>query len=338
MCQIKSKNMNPGDFNKGKNGDTVKFNQIIEAKQRLSGIAKITPVMTSNTLDDMAGAAIFLKCENYQKIGAFKIRGAYNAISKLPEDEKQRGILTFSSGNHAQAVAWVGSHLNISTTIVMPNNAPQIKRKATEGYGASIIDYDPDETSREKLAQSLQEEHDLIMIPPYDHQDIIAGQGTAALELMEQIDGIKTLLVPCGGGGLLSGSAIASKGINPKCEVIGIEPELADDATRSFRTGSLHSVKNPQTIADGTRTPSLGQLTFPLVLEYVDDMRTVPESAIKEAVRFLFYRMKMVVEPSGALGIAALLSGVVKSNGNVGVIISGGNIDGSTMSAILSEA
>jgi threonine dehydratase len=217
----------------------------------------------------------------------------------------------------------------------MPNNAPRVKRTATEAYGATVIEYDPEQATREEMAEILRAEHGYTIIPPFDHFDIIAGQGTAALELFEELKTLDMLLVPCGGGGLLSGSAIAAKSIEPACRVIGIEPELADDATRSFHTKTLHTVKNPPTIADGTRTPSLGKLTFPLVLEYVDDMRTVTEAAIMEAVQFLFYRMKIVVEPSGALGLAALLSGAVSGSGRVGVIISGGNVDGDMMSKIL---
>jgi threonine dehydratase len=312
------------------------FGRIQAAKKRLSGQAHVTPVMTSRTLDQQVGAAVYLKCENYQRVGAFKFRGAYNAMAQLSEEDRQRGVITHSSGNHAQAIALVGRLLGIQTTIVMPNDAPATKRAATEAYGATIIEYDPAETTREKISQDLAERHAYKLIPPYDHIDIVAGQGTAALELLDKVKSLDMLLVPCGGGGLLSGSAIAAKNMAPGCRVIGIEPELADDATRSFQTGTLHTVKNPPTIADGTRTPSLGeQVTFPLVLKYVDDMKTVSEEAIIAAVKFLFYRMKLVVEPSGALGVAALLSRSVTSPGRVGVILSGGNIDGPTMKMIL---
>jgi threonine dehydratase len=217
----------------------------------------------------------------------------------------------------------------------MPKDAPRIKRQATEGYGAEVRLYDPMTTSREILAREIQEQHGRIMIPPFDHPDVIAGQGTATLELHDQAGGLDMLLVPCGGGGLLSGSAVAARGVMPDCLVVGVEPEVADDAARSFRTGVLQTVHNPPTIADGTRTPSLGQLTFPLIQVNVDAFATVSEAAIREAVRFLFYRLKLVVEPSGALGVAALLSGAVKPRGRVGVILSGGNIDGPTMARIL---
>jgi threonine dehydratase len=311
------------------------FRLIKQAQQRLQGAAHVTPVMTSQTLNKLVGAEVFLKCENFQRMGAFKFRGAFNAMSQLTDEEKRRGVITHSSGNHAQAVALVGRLLGIRTTVVMPDDAPAVKRTATEQYGATVIGYDTAETTREKISLDLVEEKDFTLVPPFDHINVVAGQGTAALELLEETKGLGLLLVPCGGGGLLSGSAIAARGINPVCRTVGIEPELADDATRSFRTGKLHTVENPPTIADGTRTASLGRITFPLVREFVADMQTVSESAIIEAVRFLFYRMKLVVEPSGALGVAALLSGVVKPRERTGVILSGGNIDGPTMKRIL---
>ena len=313
------------------------FGMVQDAADRLRGVANATPVMTSRTLNEGLGAEVFLKCESFQRIGAFKFRGAYNAMSRLADDERRRGVVTFSSGNHAQAVALVGKLLGIATTVVMPQDAPAIKREATEAYGAKVILYDPEQRSREEIARELQQEHGFTMIPPFDHLDVVAGQGTAALELCRQTGGIDMLLVPCGGGGLLSGCAIAAKGMNPNCKVIGVEPEVADDATRSFYSGTLQTVKNPPTIADGTRTPSLGKITFPLVRRFVDAMQTVTEDAIQEAVRVLFYRMKLVVEPSGALGLAALLSDKVKAKGRVGVILSGGNIDGPTMQQILAS-
>jgi threonine dehydratase len=311
------------------------FDLVKEAQKRLHGHAHVTPVMTSQTLNDLTGAQIFLKCENFQRMGAFKFRGAYNAMFQLTEEQKKRGVITYSSGNHAQAAALVGRLLGIRTVVVMPGNAPAIKREATEAYGATVVEYDPEETTREEVCRDLETKHGHTLVPPYDHIDIVAGQGTAAKELLDEVKTLDMLLAPCGGGGLLSGSALAAKGMSPACRVIGIEPEVADDATQSFHTGQLHTVKNPPTIADGTRTPSLGEVTFPLVLEYVDDMKTVSESAIMDAVKFLFYRMKLVVEPSGALGVAALLSRTVKPAGRVGIIISGGNIDGATMTTIL---
>ncbi|MGB5746984.1 MAG: threo-3-hydroxy-L-aspartate ammonia-lyase [Desulfobacterales bacterium] len=311
------------------------FDLVLEAQKRLAGHVHVTPVMTSQTLNDLTGAQTFLKCENFQRMGAFKFRGAYNAMSQLTEEQKKHGVITYSSGNHAQAVALVGRLLGIRTVVVMPNNAPVIKREATEAYGASVVGYDPEETTREDICRDLEARHGHTLVPPYDHINIVAGQGTAAKELFDEVETLDMLLVPCGGGGLLSGCAVAAKGMNPNCQVIGIEPELADDATKSFHTGKLHTVKNPPTIADGTRTPSLGKVTFPLVLEYVDDMQTVSESAIMDAVKFLFYRMKLVVEPSGVLGLAALLGRSVIPEGRVGIILSGGNIDGATMKKIL---
>ncbi len=319
--------------------EDVTFADILSAHERLRGVAHRTPVMTSRHLDDRTGASVFLKCENFQRIGAFKFRGAYNAISQLTDVQKKRGVITYSSGNHAQAVALVGQLLGVNTTIVMPNNAPATKRVATADYGAEIVFYNPAEADRKQLAEALADQHGYTIVPPYDYPPVIAGQGTAVLELLQDIPDIDLLLVCCGGGGLLSGSAIAAKGINPNIRVIGIEPELADDATRSFRTKTLQTVHNPQTIADGTRTPSLGiDHTFRLVMQYVDDMQTVSEDAIKEAVRFAFYRLKLVIEPSGALGLSAILSGAVSAHDKkVGVIISGGNIDAETMTQILAE-
>ncbi|MBM3832985.1 MAG: threo-3-hydroxy-L-aspartate ammonia-lyase [Verrucomicrobia bacterium] len=311
------------------------FERIKAAQERLRGQAHVTPVVASRTLDRQLGAQVFFKCENLQRVGAFKFRGAYNAISQLSDAQKSRGVIAYSSGNHAQAVALVGQLLGVRTTVVMPKDAPATKRAATEGYGAAVVEYDPQTTAREEIARTLADQHGYTTVPPFDHPEIVAGQGTAALELFQEVKNLDMLLVPCGGAGLLSGSAIASKAVNPTCRVIGIEPELGDDATRSFHAKTLHTIKPPQTIADGTRTTSLGKLTFPLVLQYVDDMKTVSEPAIAEAVRFLFYRMKLVVEPSGALGLAALLSRVVAPSGRAGVILSGGNVDGPTMTAIL---
>jgi threonine dehydratase len=314
------------------------FDRILDARRRLEGKALVTPVMTSRTLDAMTGAEVHFKCENFQRTGAFKFRGAYNAVSRLTAEQRSRGVVTFSSGNHAQAMALVGRLLGVRTVVVMPKGAPAVKRAAAEGYGARVIEYDPATGDREAVARALMEEEGLTLIPPYDHRDVIAGQGTAALELLERTGGLDALLVPCGGGGLLSGSAVAAGGFHPDCRVIGVEPEQADDATRSFRTGTLHRIDNPRTIADGTRTPSLGTLTFPLVLEHVSDMATVPERAIVEAVRFLFHRMKLVVEPSGALGLSALLARALPLQGRIGVILSGGNVDGPAMGRILAEA
>ncbi len=301
---------------------------IVDAHKRLAGVAHKTPVLTSRTIDRLVNSQVFFKCENFQRAGAFKFRGAYNALSQLSESQKRRGVLTFSSGNHAGAIAISGQLLNIPTTIVMPDDAPSVKLAATWGYGAEVLLYKRAQMTREDLAQQLIKERQLTFIHPYDHPHVIAGQGTAAKELIEEVGELDLLLVCCGGGGLLSGCAIATKALSPGCKVIGVEPERADDATRSFHTKTLHTVHNPDTIADGARTPSLGKITFPIVLHYVDDMVTVSEEAIRRTMFFLWERMKIVVEPTGVLAAAALLEGVVKApDARVGVIISGGNVD-----------
>lgn len=308
---------------------------IRSAAERLEGVAHRTPVLTSSTLDERVGAHVHLKCETFQRVGAFKFRGAYNAMSRLEPKERERGVIAFSSGNHAQAVALAGRLLGIRTTIVMPADAPRVKLEGTRGYGAEVVVFDADETGREEVAAELQAERGSVVIPPFDHPHVIAGQGTAALELIEEAGPLDALLVPCGGGGLLSGSALIAGDMAPGCRVVGVEPAQADDATRSFRTGELVCMPNPKTIADGTRTPSLGAITFALIRRHVSDMVTVTEEQIVDAVRFLFERLKIVVEPSGALGVAALLAGGVDVTGEVGVVLSGGNIDPRTMAAIL---
>ena len=306
----------------------VTFDDVARAAERLDGVAHRTPVMTSTTLDERLGARLFLKCENLQRVGAFKFRGAYNAVSNLTAEEKARGVLTYSSGNHAQATALATRLLGVSATIVMPRNAPVAKLNATRGYGARIVPYDPAEAKREDVAEELRKDGDPVVIPPYDHADVIAGQGTAGKELLEDVDGLDLLLVCCGGGGLLSGCALSARALEPGCRVVGVEPEAADDATRSFRTGTLHTVHNPPTIADGARTPSLGKLTFPLVRENVDDMVTVSDDDLVRAMRFVWERMKLVVEPTGVLALAAAMTGKVEIAGRrVGILVSGGNVD-----------
>jgi threonine dehydratase len=306
----------------------ITYSDVEAASKRLNGVAHRTPVLTSKTVNQLTNAEVFFKCENFQRTGSFKFRGAYNALSQLNSAKKQQGVITFSSGNHAQAVALAGQLLGISTTIIMPENAPTVKQNATRGYGAEVILYNPQETVREEFARKLAKDKSLTLIPPYDHPDIIAGQGTAAKELIEEVGTLDVLLVCCGGGGLLSGSAISAKSLSKRCRVIGVEPQQADDATRSFYSRTLHTCHNPDTIADGARTPSLGQFTFPLVLEYVDEMVTVSEAAIRRTLLFLWERLKIVVEPTGTLAAAALLEGCVKApQAKVGVIISGGNVD-----------
>ena len=284
--------------------------------------------MTSRTVDARTGATAFFKCENFQRVGAFKFRGGYNALAQFSAAQRERGVVAYSSGNHAQAIALAGQLLDIPAVIVMPENAPEVKLEATRGYGAEVVPYDPETTVREELAAEIAEARDLTLIPSFDHPDVIAGQGTAGLELFEEIEDLDLLLVCCGGGGLLSGCALAAEQVQPDCRVVGVEPAAGDDATRSFHSGELKRVDNPDTVADGARTTCLGELTFPLVLEHVDDMVTVPDDALLATTQFLWERMKIVVEPTGALAATALLSGAVEAQDRrVGVVVTGGNVD-----------
>jgi threonine dehydratase len=321
----------------------VTIGDIRAAAQRIEGRVRRTPVLAGTPIDTMLarqlkghGPLVAFKCENLQHTGAFKLRGASNALLQLASDVK--GVLTYSSGNHAQAIARAGADLGVPTVIVMPSNAPRIKLEATRreirrGHEASrIVEYDPNTHVREEVGGAIADAEGLTIIPPYDHPHVIAGQGTAALELCEDIGELDMLLTPCGGGGLLSGSAIAAKAMNPACVVIGVEPAAADDAARSFRSGVLHTVRNPDTIADGTRTPCLGRLTFPLVLANVDRFVTVEEDEIIAAMRLVMERLKLVVEPSGALGLAGLLRLAHEEPGavagrRIGIVLSGGNVD-----------
>ena len=305
----------------------VSFDDIARAHERIKPQAKRTPVLTSATVDALTGAKVFFKCENFQRMGAFKFRGAYNALSQLDEEKKKRGVVAFSSGNHAQAIALSGKLLGIKTVIVMPHDAPQVKLEATRGYGAEVVQYTKHE-DRETLAGKLASERGLTLIPPFDHPHIIAGQGTAAKELIEDAGALDLLLVPCGGGGLLSGCAIAAKHLAPSIKVMGVEPAAGDDATQSFVKKRLISIAVPDTIADGARTPSLGKLTFPIVLRYVDDMLTVTDAELTRAMFFLWERMKIVVEPTGALAFTAVFERKIDCKGlRVGVVLSGGNVD-----------
>lgn len=320
---------------------------LTDAADRLRGVAHRTPVLTSGRLDALAGARIFCKFESFQRIGAFKFRGAYNAMSRLDEGQRRRGVITFSSGNHAQAVALSAALLGVRTKVVMPIDAPAIKLAATRGYladapeGSEVIEFDPDEQVRERLGREIAEREGLVLIPPYDHPHVIAGQGTAALELFEEVGPLDELHVCLGGGGLLSGSAIAARALSPGCRVIGAEPELADDGARSFRDGVLRTVQNPRTIADGARTPYLGRYTLAMILERVDEIRTVSEAELAWAMRFVMQTMKAVVEPSGVLGLAGLLQerpGGRDPERRVGVVISGGNIDPEAIAGVLELA
>ncbi|MBF2025731.1 MAG: threo-3-hydroxy-L-aspartate ammonia-lyase [Oscillatoriales cyanobacterium C42_A2020_001] len=307
---------------------SVTFLDTEAAAKRLVHQAHHTPVMTSTQVNQQVKSQVFFKCENFQRTGSFKFRGAYNALSQLSTEQRQQGVLTYSSGNHAQAIALSSQLLGIPATIIMPADAPAVKQAATRSYGATVILYDRQTTDRETLAHQLAAEQNLTLIPPFDHPHVIAGQGTAAKELFDEVGELDLLLVCCGGGGLLSGCAIAAHALSPNCKVIGVEPKRADDATRSFYTKTLQTVHNPNTIADGARTSALGNYTFPLVLHYVSDMVTVHEIAILRTMFFLWERLKIVVEPTGALAAAALLEGVIaEPDARIGVIISGGNID-----------
>ena len=316
----------------------VSFDDVAKAASALDGIAHQTPVLTSRSLNELVHASVYLKCENLQRVGAFKFRGAYNALSNLSSTQRHRGVVTHSSGNHGQALALAGKILGCKTVVVMPTDAPMSKRLAAKNYGADITLHERGEVRREDVSAELVAKHGYQLIPPYDDHHVIAGQGTSAAEFHRQVKHLDTLLVPCGGGGLLSGSAIATRNLAPDCQIIGVEPLLGDDAARSFKSKKIQRVENPQTIADGTRTESLGELTFPLILNNVDDIVTVSEAAIANAVTYLLTRTKILVEPSGALGIAALMSGAVKDTGRTGVILSGGNIDPETLSFVMKTA
>jgi threonine dehydratase len=317
----------------------VGFEDVLAAAGRLEGVANRTPVVTSRTLDHRLGGTLFLKCECFQRAGAFKFRGAYNAVSCLSPAERGRGVLTYSSGNHAQALALACRLLGVGVTVVMPRDAPEGKRRATEGYGATVVVYDPEREAREEVAHEIERREGRCLVPPFDHVNVVAGQGTCARELIQEVGPLDLLLVPCGGGGLLSGSAIAARQLSPGCRVVGVEPELADDATRSFRSGVLHRVHNPPTIADGARTSSLGEVTFPLVRALVDEMATVSEAEILSALAFVLERLKLVVEPTGVLGLAAALAGKLQVRGlRAGVVLSGGNVDVSSISGLVAQA
>jgi threonine dehydratase len=308
--------------------ESVTFEDIAAAARLLAGVAHCTPVATSRLLDGVCGNQMFLKCENLQRVGAFKFRGAYNAVKRLSEADKARGVVTYSSGNHGQALALVCRILGVSATIVMPDSAPVIKMAAVRDYGAEIVLHDPGTTSREVVARTLAAERGSTVIPPFDDPYIIAGQGTAAVELFETVGELDYLFVPCGGGGLISGCALAARRLSPACKVVGVEPGAADDATRSFHTGTLQSVHNPDTIADGARTSALGHLTFPLIRRNVADMTTVTDEDLIRAMHFVWSRLKLMVEPTGVLGLAAIFSHRYPVTGKrVGVIISGGNVD-----------
>ena len=307
---------------------SVAWSDVREAARILEGKAHRTPVLTSRTVDRLTSAHVFFKCENLQRMGAFKFRGAYNALSRLDAEARRRGVVAYSSGNHAQAVALAGRLLGVPAVIIMPSDAPAVKLDATRGYGAEVVLYDRSLDDRAALADDLARSRGLTMIPPFDHPHVIAGQGTAVKELIEETGPLDMLLVPCGGGGLLSGSAIAAHALSPGIAVIGVEPSLGDDVVRSFRSGAIQRVDNPDTIADGARTSAPGRITFPLIMQYVADMVTVDDAELLRTMWYLWERLKVVVEPTGALGAAALMEGKCDARGKrVGIVLSGGNAD-----------
>ncbi|EFO81332.1 pyridoxal-5'-phosphate-dependent enzyme, beta subunit [Oscillochloris trichoides DG-6] len=305
------------------------------AAARLHGVAHRTPIYTSRTLDALAGREVYLKCENFQRGGAFKFRGAYNAISQLSPLQRHAGVVTFSSGNHAQGVALAAQLLGVPALICMPDDAPPVKITATRGYGAEVLTYPRLTTDREAFARDVAFERAMTIIPPYDHPDIMAGQGTAALELLDQVPDLDCLVAPVGGGGLLAGCAVAAHGINPKLRIFAVETEGADDLHQSLAQGQRVTIPPPATIADGIRTPTTGQLTFPILKRHVEQALVISDSAVLEALRLLLLRLKLVVEPTGAVGLAAVLAGMLPSDcQRVGVVISGGNLDPSLMAML----
>jgi len=309
--------------------NSVTFSDVQSAAERLAGQAHRTPVVTSRTFDQIAGCSVFFKCENLQRGGAFKFRGAYNALSQLPPEQRQRGVVAFSSGNHAQGLALAAKVLSIPATVVMPSDAPQIKVEATRGYGADIVLYDRLTGDREAIARQLASERGLTVIPPFDHPHIIAGQGTAALELFQEAPDLDVLITPVGGGGLISGCAMAAKAMRPGVRVVGVETEPANDAWQSLRTGKRVTIPVPDTIADGIRTTSLGVITFEIMRKLVDEIALVTDTDVIEAMRFMLLRMKLLAEPTGAVPIAALMARKVDgiAGKRVGVVVSGGNAD-----------
>jgi threonine dehydratase len=304
------------------------YADVVAAAGRLQGHAHRTPVLRSRTADEAVGAELFFKCENFQRMGAFKFRGAFNALARFDADRRRGGVVAFSSGNHAQAVALAARLLGMPAVIVMPHDAPEAKVAATKGYGGEVVVYDRYRDDREAIGRRLAEERGMTLIPPYDHADVIAGQGTAAKELLEEVGLLDALFVCLGGGGLLSGSALAVRALAPACKLYGVEPEAGNDGQQSFRSGAIVHIETPQTIADGAQTQHLGQLTFPIIRRDVDDVLTASDAELVDAMRFFFSRMKMVVEPTGCLGFAAARRMKAELAGRrVGILISGGNVD-----------
>ena len=312
------------------------YDDVVAAAGRIAGHAHRTPVITSRTVNEEFGAQVFFKCENLQRMGAFKFRGAFNALARFNATQRKAGVVAFSSGNHAQGIALAARELGIPATIVMPQDAPAAKIAATQGYGAQVVFYDRYTQDREQITRDLAERHGLTLIPPYDHADVLAGQGTAAKELFEDVGELDAFFVCLGGGGLLSGSALATRALSPRCKLYGVEPEAGNDGQQSFRTGSIVHIDTPKTIADGAQTQHLGQITFPIIHRDVDDILTVSDAQLVDALRFFAERMKLVVEPTGCLGFAAARAIREQLKGQrVGVLISGGNVDLARLGALL---
>jgi threonine dehydratase len=316
--------------------DVPDYGDVERAARRIEGFAHRTPVITSRTANQRTGGQLFFKCENLQRAGAFKFRGAYNAIAALEDAQRGRGVVAFSSGNHAQAMALAGRLQGSPVTIVMPKDAPAIKVAATREYGAEIIFYDRYAEDREAIGRKLAIDRGLALVPPYDHPDVIAGQGTAAKELIDEVGPLDALLVCLGGGGLLAGCALAAAALAPGAAVIGVEPQAGDDGQRSFRSGQIVRIPVPQSIADGALTPALGQHNFPIILRRVADVLTVSDCELVATMRFFAERVKMIVEPTGCLAAAAVLNGAFPARGKrVGVIVSGGNVDLAVFSRLI---
>jgi threo-3-hydroxy-L-aspartate ammonia-lyase len=312
------------------------YDDVLAAAAAIKGHAHRTPVMTSRTADAEFGAQLFFKCENLQRMGAFKFRGAFNALSRFDDRQRRAGVVAFSSGNHAQAIALSAKLLGIPATIIMPYDAPQAKVAATKGYGGNVILYDRYKEDREQIGRDLAQRDGLTLIPPYDHPDVIAGQGTAVKELFDDVGQLDALFVCLGGGGLLSGSALSTRALAPSCKLYGVEPEAGDDGQRSFRSGAIVAIDTPRTIADGAQTQRLGDLTFPIIRRDVDDVLTASDEQLIESMRFFASRMKLIVEPTGCLGFAAAraMKGQLRGQ-RVGVLISGGNVDLERFCALL---
>jgi len=312
------------------------YDDVVQAAGRIAGVANRTPVLTSRTVDEAFGAQVFFKCENMQRMGAFKFRGAYNALMKFSPEQRRAGVVAFSSGNHAQAIALSAKLLGIPATIVMPQDAPAAKVAATRGYGGNVVLYDRYTQDREQIGRDLAQEHGLTLIPPYDHPDVIAGQGTAAKELFEEVGPLDAFFVCLGGGGLLSGSALSTRALSPDCRLYGVEPEAGNDGQQSFRKGEIVHIDTPQTIADGAQTQHLGNHTFPIIRRDVDDILTASDDELVQCMRFFAERMKIVVEPTGCLGFAAARRMRDELRGKkVGILVSGGNVDLAKLSGFL---